>query len=57
MIGWGVEDKYLRQGEAEALQACNPEVITFKTIQGAGHQVQEDYAERVVGTIRGILEA
>eukprot|EP00958_Prasinococcus_capsulatus_P019451 scaffold2404_cov398-Prasinococcus_capsulatus_cf.AAC.17 len=55
VVAWGTEDKYLGASEADALKACNPEAVEVQLIDGAGHQVQEDYAERVLGAVRRVL--
>ncbi|KAB1218729.1 Haloalkane dehalogenase [Morella rubra] len=52
LLVWGVSDKYLPQSLAEEFQKGNPTTIKLKLIEGAGHMPQEDWPEKVVGSLR-----
>ncbi|KAK6915082.1 Alpha/beta hydrolase fold-1 [Dillenia turbinata] len=49
---WGIEDKYLRQSEAEEFQKGNPDNVKIKLVEGAGHMPQEDWPEKVFDALR-----
>ncbi|XP_054780116.1 uncharacterized protein LOC129287876 isoform X2 [Prosopis cineraria] len=52
LLAWGLSDKYLPQSVAEEFQKGNPEQVTLKLIEGAGHMPQEDWPEKVVDALR-----
>ncbi|KAK4252927.1 hypothetical protein QN277_011054 [Acacia crassicarpa] len=52
LVAWGLSDKYLPQSVAEEFQKGNPQQITLKLIEGAGHMPQEDWPEKVVDALR-----
>eukprot|EP00271_Cylindrocystis_brebissonii_P017239 TRINITY_DN43_c0_g2_i1.p1 TRINITY_DN43_c0_g2~~TRINITY_DN43_c0_g2_i1.p1 ORF type:complete len:444 (-),score=86.28 TRINITY_DN43_c0_g2_i1:619-1950(-) len=51
LVAWGEKDKYLPKSEATAFAAKNPDVITAKILEGAGHMPQEDWPEKVTDAL------
>eukprot|EP01018_Ginkgo_biloba_P039791 Gb_05220 [translate_table: standard] len=55
MVAWGESDKYLPKLEAETFQKNNVNIVTLKTLEGAGHLPQEDWPEKVVDALKRFL--
>ncbi|KAL4179845.1 hypothetical protein AMTRI_Chr13g122140 [Amborella trichopoda] len=55
LLAWGVADKYLPLSIAEEFQKGNPDIISIKALEGAGHMPQEDWPEKVVDALRYFL--
>eukprot|EP00252_Welwitschia_mirabilis_P020964 TRINITY_DN5253_c0_g1_i1.p1 TRINITY_DN5253_c0_g1~~TRINITY_DN5253_c0_g1_i1.p1 ORF type:complete len:391 (-),score=54.34 TRINITY_DN5253_c0_g1_i1:159-1331(-) len=56
LVTWGISDKYLPPSEAEMFQKSNSSLIKVDMIEGAGHMPQEDWPEKVVGSLKRFLQ-
>lgn len=56
LVAWGKSDKYLPPLEVETFQKNNVTTITVDMLEGAGHLPQEDWPEKVVGSLKRFMK-
>lgn len=56
VVAWGEKDRYLKDSEAKEFAAQNPGVIKAQILDGVGHLPQEDWPEKVVESLLGLLK-